>query len=330
MGQLGLLCHSPPQNRTWLNRNSHSLNLPVVNGVFDYLYRIKNDHPQRMKSICLTLTLSLVSLLSFSQESVPVTETKSKALSFYFGMASSKISNDNWTNDKSLEIHNPAGINTGLSYTKYFRNWIGITLGLEYTTYRTNYRCAQYNKGTDLQTDPNGQKYLIVTQADYTYNRSIGNIEIPLCVRLESSPINKTRFYGDLGLKLCSAISSSLVASGSITTMALYPDPNYSNAGYLVWNQTATNDQTSQVSSSNDYRCATQSFSFFAQGGVLIPIDNRIQFTATVFYTKALGDINDSEKGTDYVNYLNQSEAYKASTTSALGVRLGVMLLFKE
>ncbi len=283
-----------------------------------------------MNRIHLLLQMFLISFSSFSQETAPRSAKKTKTVSFYFGLASSKIVNDNWTNDKSNEIHNPMGINAGVSYTKYFTNWLGITLGLEYATYNTNYRCAQYNKGTNLQTDGLGQQYYTITQADYSYNRSIGNIEIPICLRLESPVSNKTSFFGDIGFKICSAVSSNLVATGTITTMALYPDPNYPNAGYLVWNQTSTNDQTSQVSSTNDYRCQTRSLSFYAQGGVAMPIDNRTHFTASVFYTRALGDINDSEKGTNYVNYLGQSQSYKPSTTTAFGARLGIMLLFGE
>jgi hypothetical protein len=281
-----------------------------------------------LKSVVFFVSVFLSGSL-FSQDGAPQRSAdKDKTVSFYFSGASSKLQNDNFTNDPNLVIHYPVGMNGGLSFTKYFTNHIGLTLGLEFSNYKNQYRCAQYNKSTTTQNDPNGSAYYTITQADYTMQRSVNMVEIPICLRLETSSSDKARLFADIGVKLCSAVSSQMTSSGSITTMGIYPDPNYSNAGYLVWNQQVTGWQTTAVTASNDYSCKNISTAFYCNAGFFVPINKQFQLTCSVFYLKGLGDINESEKGQAYVNYLGEAKSYLPTTISSFGARLGLVVPF--
>jgi hypothetical protein len=282
-----------------------------------------------MKIIIYLSACMLFNMPLFAQDPIQKSPEKGKALSVYFSGTSARIVNANWTSDNNLEIHNPICFSGGIAYTKYLNEHLGLTMGIEYSTYKTNYRCAQYNKSTTMQTDPLGQNYYTITQADYSVNRNVGNIEIPLCLRYESGAMNKTRFFGELGVKVCSAISGKKTSTGTVTTMALYPDPHYSNAGFLVWDQSATNDQTVQMISSDEYNCKAVSLSFCSQAGIVIPMCERLQFTCALNYVRSFGDINESEKGTVYINYLGGSQAYKPSVSTSLGMRMGVLMNFR-
>ena len=273
---------------------------------------------------CLFLSGSL-----FSQESVYKKKTqKDKVLSFYVSGTAAKLKNANYTNDPYLEVYYPVCLNAGASYTKYFTDHLGLTIGLEYSNYKNNFRCAQYNKSATMQTDINGSSYYTITQADYSENRTLNCVEVPICLRLETSVLEKTRLFADIGIKLCSSVSAKIKETGSVTTMGLYPDPNAPNAGFLVWNQYATNWQTSGVEPNNDYTCKNLSAALYCNAGIMIPVNNRIQFTCSCFYTLGLGDINESEKGAVYTNYLGVQKAYASSTISSLGTRVGILLPF--
>jgi hypothetical protein len=279
-----------------------------------------------MRKIILFFSLILFLSSLQAQELPELKSQKAGALSIYFGGASSRILNANWSSDNNLEIHNPICFNGGFTYTKYFNEHLGITLGCEFANYKTNFRCAQYNKGSVMQSDNLGQNYLTITQADYSVNRTIGNVELPICFRYESGGLNKTGFFADLGIKFCSAVSSVKKSTGTLTTMALYPDPRYSNAGFLVWDQYATNDQTIQMSSSDEYVAKSLSVSLYGQAGLIVPLSSRLRFTNSIYYMSSLGDVNVSEKGSDYVNYLGAHSAYKASSTVSVGFRFGLVL----
>jgi hypothetical protein len=279
-----------------------------------------------MKHVHVILLVTLMSGPLFSQEVSSGGNEDKKVISFYASVGTSRLINSNYSNDPNLEIHYPAGLNVGGTYTKYFSRHIGLTIGAEYSVYKNNLRCDEYTKSSTTQLDSYGSAYYTITQADYTENRKVNNVEIPICLRLESAASDKIHFFTDLGIKLCSSVSSSMVATGGITTMGLYPDPNYSNAGYLVWNQAVTGWQTTPQSASNDYRCKNLSWAFSGNAGVYVPLGNTLQLTCSAYCTLGLGDINDSEKGVLYTNYLGEQKAYAPSTISSFGMRLGVLI----
>jgi hypothetical protein len=277
----------------------------------------------------LLFCLSLFSAGMFAQQTAnPGAKEKSSVISIYFSGADSKLLNDNITNDPYLEIHYPISFNAGATYTKYLTEHIGITLGFEYSTYKNNFRCAQYNKSTTTQTDMYGYNYYTITQADYTENRTISNIEIPICLRLETSSLERARLFVDLGIKICTNISAKIAETGTVTTMGLYPDPNYPNVGNLVWNQYSTNWQTSGRTPINDYTCKNLSTALYGNAGFIIPVNKRIQFSCSAYYTLGLGDINDSEKGAAYSNYLGIQKDYSPSKITSFGMRIGMLVPF--
>ena len=272
-----------------------------------------------MKKLILFFITASASVL-FSQES----GDKPNILTVFMSGASSKIVNENYTKDHYNSVRYPICFNQGISYTKYFNDHIGLTIGAEFSNYKNNISCKNYAQSTTTVKGPDGSDYYPITIADYTQNRKVNMVEVPVLLRLETgAKTSGIKAFADVGIKICAEFSSKLESNGTITNQGIWATGNP-----YFWTFSQNNSyydfKTITIASTNDYHYKERSLALFVNAGFYVPLRERLNFSCSFYYTKGFDDINLSEKNIPYRNFLGEESAYEPSKISSLGLRFGL------
>ena len=285
------------------------------------LYLTKTSTFDFMKFKIVTFFLLSCSLV-FAQHKVVV---------FYLTPAIAEIKNDNYANDQFNQMQHSISPEVGVSQLRYFSKNMAFSFGIKYAAYKNTLISKNYFKSNTTKTDSYGDEYYPVVISGYTLKRQMLTLEVPLTFHYEKTLVDNARYFCNVGFKLTSPIVSKKEFSGYYETMGFYQHPYYTNIGLLVGDDPSNGFKKTTYENSTGFKYKNISASLCSNIGLIIPMNKNVSFMCSLEYVLGLTDINETEKGKNYVNLKGDISPYKPSKISAIGFRFGIGLsMFTE
>lgn len=217
------------------------------------------------------------------------------------------------------------GLNTGVSYTKYFGKIFGLEVGLEYTNYKniTEYRGSFRSESRKF--DPDLYSYFPVAECNYTETRKVQALEIPFLFKL-NLPVDYKHidFFLNVGAKVNFIFNSKLTRNGTYAYKGAYPTQS-ENVYVVIENDDYLGFYSKDYKSTVDMPTRLVNYGIMINGGFKFKLIDTYWISLSPYYFIGLNDIIKKDYRGDYTNVFNESSPYKITRLVQGGIKLGLV-----
>jgi len=241
------------------------------------------------------------------------------------GLTSTSFKNENIKNDKYKVVDKQNGINLGVGYTKYVKDFVGISFGLNYSTYAQKiYQKGLFEKVD--QVDVDNELYDLLLVADITEMYSISFLEFPLMLKIILGKPKKVYGYIEAGAVYGMFLGKSYEKDGSLENKGSYSTGNpYFNI--VSHNNNYYGHEKKVFTDELDDIYGTSNLSGRIAIGLSSVVSGNMTINISPVYTFGVRDISSDEiQAEDYENIFNDKSVYTPTKTSSFGINFGIAL----
>ncbi len=241
------------------------------------------------------------------------------------GYLSTKIKNENYEKDEALKTKNESNICGELHVLYPLSSSVYFLTGISYLKYSTLSESNGFFKALSMKQDIDGYSYFPLVESKFKDHRKITTISVPIALRKNFSRSIEQGCFSEFGLLANYVAIAEIKGEGSYETKGMYPDDNYSNVYIILEDiprldyKEIRKDKTTYISTNHI------TFNYFLSLGYYIMATDNTELSFKGYYTASIFDITEkADKKKDYIEIAGDSDPYKKTTLSGLGIILGL------
>lgn len=276
-------------------------------------------HKYLILLICLTICC-------FQKVAAQETEKKKKwNYEINVGYLSSKIKNDNYLKDEALKTQNEANLSAQVHFLYPLSKSAFFLTGLNYIKYSALSESNGNYKAFSMKTDADGFSYFPMVETSFKDHRKIINLSVPIGLKKCFAQSDESMGFMEVGFLANYFVVSQITGEGTYKKEGLYPDGTYSNVYHIIDNIPRLGYINYQNDEVRNIKTKQFNFNYFLSLGFSITASDYTELSFKGFFTSSIGDIIQSnERNKAYTEVAGDSDPYKKTTLSALGIILGI------